>query len=541
VDVVVGLDSGTTATKAVAATASGEVAAVASVGYPLLVPAPGRAELDANAVCSAVVEALVAVTERLHARGDRVVGICLSAAMHGLVPLDRDGAPTAKLITWADGRAAEQARALRAQSAGATAHSLHQRTGTPVHPMSPLLKLMWLAEHDPELLHRTDRWGGVKELMITALCGSGPVVDLSCASATGLLDIHTRRWDTEALGLAGVARHQLPVIVATTARLGPLRAGVAAAAGLPVSTPLVIGASDGVLANLGVGAVTPGVGAVSLGTSGAIRTVRSKPAVDRAGRLFCYALTEDRWVLGGAVNNGGSVVRWAGNAFGVSDPSPPADRGGRERPDGSDAAATADTAAANARDALLIEEAEQAPAGSAGLLCLPYLLGERAPWWRPGMSGAYLGLRRDHRRAHLVRAAIEGVCQQLALVHDALSDAEVPLTEVRATGGAVNSPLWVTTLASTLDLPVRLADSAEGTGLGACLLGHHALGSFPDLDDAATLVTVGKPVLPVLADAVRYRKARPLIETATRALAEVFPRLRELADQPSHDETLPGG
>lgn len=543
-DVVVGLDSGTTATKAVAAAVTGQVRAVHSVGYPLRVPLPGWAELDPAELRSAAVATLTAVAAAVRVRGDRVIGVCLSAAMHGLVPLDHTGAPLGPLVTWADSRATAQARTLRAQAGGATAAALHRRTGTPVHPMSPLLKLMWFAHHDRDLLRRTPRWGGVKELLISALCDTGHVVDLSCASATGMFDIHTRGWDAEAMQLAGVRLDQLAEVVPTTRVLGPLRAQITHAAGLPRATPLVAGAADGVLANLGLGAVTGDVGAVSLGTSGAIRAVRSSPTVDAAGRLFCYALTEDRWVLGGAVNNAGSVVRWAGRAF-----TAPAAGGGAEAPTDTDPAAdgpaaadgsadddSADDAAdANARDERLTVEAAQAPVGSGGLLCLPYLLGERAPWWQSGMSAAYLGLRRDHRRPHLVRAAIEGVCQQLALVRDALVASEVPLAEIRATGGAVASPLWVTTLASALDLPVRLADSPEGTGLGACLLGHHALGRLDNLDDAAGLVAVGEPVQPDPRAATLYRDTRPLVERSTRALAEVFPALRSLADQQAPD------
>ncbi|WP_245900118.1 FGGY-family carbohydrate kinase [Geodermatophilus normandii] len=173
------------------------------------------------------------------------------------------------------------------------------------------------------------------------------------------------------------------------------------------------------------------------------------------------------------------------------------------------------------------------PAGSAGLLCLPYLLGERAPWWRSGLRGAYVGLRREHRRGHLVRAAVEGVCQQLALVRDAFSATGLPVREVRATGGAVASSLWVRTLAAALDLPVRVADSPEGTGLGACLLGLHALGALPDLDEATALVGVSDPVEPDPAAAGLYRRMRPLVEQSARALADVLTTLDALDDTPS--------
>ena len=508
-DVVVGVDCGTTATKAVTAGADARVRDLVSVGYPLRGPGPGRAELDADRLCAAAVSALTGAAAAARDRGDRVVAVCLSAAMHGLVPMSSDGTPLGPLQTWADQRSADVARSLRADG---RAGPLHDRTGTPVHPMSPLVKLAHLTAEDPAAVRAVPRWGGVKEVLLAALCGGPHVVDRSSASASGLYDLRARRWDDEALALAGVRAEQLAEVRATTDALPGLRPEVAAGAGLPDGTPVVLGAADGVLANLGIGAVRHEVAAVSIGTSGALRVVVPEPGVDAGRRLFCYALTDDAWVLGGAVNNGGSVVRWAGQAL--------AAEFGRPAPEGEDA---------DLLDAALVEEAATVPAGSDGLLCLPYLLGERAPWWRPGLTGAYLGLRREHRRPHLVRAAVEGVCQQLALVLDAVTDTGVPVREVRATGGAVAAPLWSRTLAATLDLPVRLADSPEGTGLGACLLGLHALGALPELDRAQALVGVGDPVTADPADVELYRRLRPLVERSTTALADVLDEL-----QPEH-------
>ena len=502
-EVVVGIDAGTTSTKAVTAGADGTVRDVAGAAYPLLVPQPGWAELDPRRLQAAAVQALVEVTALARERGDDVVGVVLCAAMHGLVPLSADGTPTGPLVTWADGRAATSAAELHHDGRGA---GLHARTGTPVHPMSPLTKLHWLGAHEPDARRSTARWGGVKELLVTALCQAGHVVDLSCASATGLLNLEQRRWDDEAVDVAGVRLDQLPEVLPTTQTL-PLRPDVAQAAGLLPTTPVVLGASDGVLATLGTGALLPGVGAVSIGTSAALRAVALRPTVDPSGRLFCYALTDERWVLGGAVNNGGSVVRWAALALAAADGPPP---------EGEDA---------DALDARLLEEAAGVPPGSEGLLCLPYLLGERAPWWRPGLSGAYLGLRRDHRRGHLVRAVVEGVCQQLALVREALDDVGCDLTQVHATGGAVASPLWTSVLAAALGRPVRVADSPEGTGLGACLLGWFALERIPDLDAATRLVEVGAQLGPDAGAAAAYARTRPLVEQSVTALAAVLAAL----------------
>jgi gluconokinase len=512
VDVVIGIDTGTTATKAIAAGIDGRLRAQTSVHYPLSVPAPGRAELDPRHLVDAAVKALTDITAACREQGDRVIAVSLSAFLHGLVPMDAGGKPLGPLITWADGRAGDQCDEIIASG---RAKALQARTGTPVHPMSPLTKLAWWRATDPSTLRDTPRWGGVKELILAALADESYLSDLSVASGTGMYDIHARRWDPEALDIAGVRPEQLSEVVPTTTIL-KLRAEFG-------DVPLIIGAADGPLANLGLGATPAGVAAVSLGTSGAVRTIVDRPTADADGRLFCYALTEDRWAIGGAVNNAGSVVRWAGQSF----------ASGFERPgaEGEDA---------DERDAALLMEAQGVPPGSDGLLCLPYLLGERAPWWRSGLRGAYLGLRREHGRAHLVRSAVEGVCQQLALVRDSFATEGFEVREVRATGGAVASELWVGVLAAALDLPVAIADTPEGTALGACLLGLHALGELPDLDAAAALVKIGEPTRPDPANAALYARLRPLVEKAALSVLDTVRELDRLAPLPETAATAAG-
>lgn len=510
-DVVIAIDSGTTATKAVAVGPDATVLATGESGYALLLPRPGYVELDGVRLQQAAVEALTDVVASLPGDAE-VIGICLSAAMHGVVPMAADGKPLGPVITWADSRASDEASSIKRD-----APHLHGLTGTPIHPMSPLAKFAWLRASEPQMLASASHWGGVKELAIAALCEAlgGKAVfatDLSCASAMGMFNIHKRDWEPEALEFAGVRLDQLPDVLSTTECAGRLSREVAAITGLSPGIPVIAGASDGPLGNLGLGAIGYGIAAISLGTSGAMRAVRDRPGVDPDGRLFCYALTEDRWVLGGPINNAGSVVRWASAAFGAVSPG------------------TADPDAWTKADVTLLSEASAVPAGSDGLLCLPYLLGERAPWWVPGLAGAYVGLRRDHTRAHLVRAAVEGVCQQFAFIHDALLNAGVAVDHVRATGGAIQSELWRQTLAACLGMPVGLAETPEGTAVGAGLLGHYALGSLPDLDTASELIEVHAVAEPDAAAARLYERLRPLLRQSTAGLAETFEALNRISE-----------
>jgi len=468
--VVLGVDLGTTATKVVAADSAGRIRALAERPYPLTTGQHGEATQDADEVLAA---ARAALAECAH--GQEVVALSFSAAMHTLLPLDADGRPMTAALSWADRRAAEVAREWR--KPGGPAADLHRATGTPVHPMSPLVKLAWFARHEPDL--RARHWVGVKDYVLARLTGS-LVTEHSCASATGLLNIHTLAWHDPSLTLAGITADQLPALVAPTDQLT-----LATAEGdLPAGLPVMAGAGDGPLANLGTGATVPGMAALSLGTSGALRAIHAAPGVDDRGRVFCYALADGLWVVGGAISNGGVVGAWASDCFGV-----PVHE--------------------------LLDEA--ATADPAGLVALPYLLGERAPWWDPDLTSVLIGLRRDHGRAAITRAMVEGVGQQLALVAEALAGAE--LTEIRATGGAFRSAVWGQVVASALNRDLALTADEGGSGLGAALLGWRSLGELPSLAAAAALITPTSTVRPDPALATRLAHQRPLLERAHESLA----------------------
>jgi gluconokinase len=238
------------------------------------------------------------------------------------------------------------------------------------------------------------------------------------------------------------------------------------------------------------------VAACSIGTSGALRLTVERPGVDRRRSVFCYALIPGRWIVGGAVNNGGVVLRWAGEALAPDlGPHPEA--------------------------ALLKLAADVAP-GSDGLLMAPYLLSERAPHWSSEPRGAYVGLTRHHGRGHLVRAALEGVCLQLALVLASMRDAGNEVREVRATGGFARSALWRQMLADALGMPVGFPGGHEGSAFGAALLGMDALGLVDGIDRAAELVGIDDVVEPDAGAAEVYADLLPTFASLCDALAPAF-------------------
>ena len=499
-EVILGLDVGTTASKAVAFGITSPWRHMAVREYPLLQPKPHWQVQDPDTVLAAAFSTLAECVAA--ADGAETIAISVSTAMHGLIGLNASMRPLTPLITWADGRSHEEARELRVKG---LADELRSTSGTPVHPMTPLTKLMWFSRHEPGIADAVRWWVGLKDYVLWRLTGR-LVTELSSASGSGLLNLATRTWNPIAVELAGVSLDQLPAVLPTTATIG-LSAAAATRLGLPAGTPVVLGAGDGALGNLGTGAMSAGVAGLSLGTSGAVRMVVPQPHDDPGGALFCYALTESAWVVGGAVSNGGIVVRWAGSAL---------------APD------VRDVAAGFTVDEQLLAWADQVPPGSDGLVMLPYLLSERAPLWDPALPGAYLGLHRGHTRAHLVRAAIEGVCLQLSTIVDHLDRIE-PVVSVRATGGAFRSQLWRQVLAAVLDRPLYIGGDAEDTALGAAALGLHALGRCPQLEDALAMITGSQPPVdridpdPLLvATYSRTRDLVPQLITALDAVAAMF-------------------
>jgi gluconokinase len=467
--VVIGLDIGTTAAKVVAFEVfAGSPRPTAARGgdpwsaeheYPLIRPQSGWRVQDPAAVIEATLRSLAEVVAALG--GAPVLALSVSTAMHGLIGLDDQLRPLTPIVTWADARARDVARELRALPGAA---DLHRRSGTPIHSMSPLTKLRWFARKEPTLMRSARAWIGLKDLVLLALTGR-LVTELSSASGTGLLSIPDRTWDPEALALAGVRRDQLPDVLPTTMHL-PLSPDAASRVGLPTGTPVVLGAGDGPLGNLGTGAIRRGVAGLSLGTSGALRLAVDGPRSDPSGRLFCYALTDDQWVIGTPISNGGTVVRWAASVFAA------------DRPD-----ATREFAQPPADDAQVLALGAAVEPGSEGLVMLPFLLAERGPLWDADVRGAFLGIREHHGRGHFVRAAVEGVAFQLATILDGL-ECVGPVSSIRATGGVFRSALWREVLAGVLGRPLTVTAGSEGSALGAAALGLHAMDSGDSLETA---------------------------------------------------------
>ncbi len=476
--VVIGVDLGTSAVKVLAVTPAGREITAASEFYGLVTPHPDFVEQDANVIYSAAMRVLERVLADVHLRGSEVLAIGFSSAMHGVLAVDAAGEPISNLITWLDRRSAGIAESWRTDGTGI---ALYRRTGAPMHPMLPLTKLRWLRDNDPKLFERARRFVGLKELFVFRWTGEW-LVDWGIASATGLFSLASPAWDARALELAGLAAYRLSQPAAPTTALRTFRAAVANQLRLADRTAVVLGTSDGALANIGIGASLAGDLALTLGTSGALRRFVDAPAIDAAGRTFCYYADDTRFIVGGPTSSAGASLDWI---FGLLlAETPRADRFAQA------AALAADVAA-----------------GAAGLIVLPFFSGERAPYWRSSLRGSFDGLDLSHDRATILRAAFEGVVFGMRAVYDVVRETTGSAQRLLLSGGLTKAPLVRSLLADIFDLPAVQPHQQEASAFGAALIAAQAVGAIDNASDRARDAGYDAPTAPDATQREAYSNA----------------------------------
>ena len=458
---IIGIDIGTSAAKAVAVAVGGEVLAGAHVSYPPILSQPGYHELDPSVVLKAVIETLKEVIDKTKATAG-LSGISFSCAMHSLVAIDKDGMLLTNAITWADTRSKDIAAALKYTAVG---NRIYEHTGTPVHPMSPLCKISWLKNSEPAVFAKAAKFIGIKEYIWLQFFGKH-LVDYSIASATGLFDIYRFAWYEESLEFAGITAEQLSAPVPSTHIETDLVDTYQKALGVTGGIPFIIGGSDGCLANLGCNAVSMGEASLTIGTSGALRMTSAIPSHDVKQRIFNYILTENLYVSGGAVNNGGIVAQWFVDNFSNNVAGNPEDFSAR------------------------MEEAGSISPGSDGLIFLPYLLGERAPVWDADARGVFFGISPKHTQAHFMRAVIEGISFSLYQVGVSLEETIGPIRHIYASGGFIQSGMWLQLIADMFNKKLFVTNTADASAIGAAMLGFFACGLISDISEVKKMITV---------------------------------------------------
>lgn len=452
---IIGCDIGTTNVKSAAFdTISGTILASHSESYEMQHPRPDWSEQDPEEIFQAACKTLKKVTEKCRHHGDPV-GISFSAAMHAVLALDKDGRQLTNLIIWADNRSADVAIKLRGSQVG---RKIYNHNGTPIHAMAPVCKLLWMKKNEPEIYRKTSKFIGVKEYIVYRLTGEF-LVDYSIASATGMFNIRELQWDAYTLKKLGLKVEKLPTAVSPY-HIVKLPKGNPAK--LREGTPLIMGASDGCLANLGSGAIRTGSMAVTIGTSAAVRICSGKPFSDPLMQTFCYVLDEKTYIVGGPSNNGAVIFEWLMNTFFPTD-----------------------------EYEAVFKEAEGIKPGSEGLLFYPYLLGERAPLWSSSVRGGFSGLDITHTRAHFARAVMEGILLNLYGIGKILMEMQ-EIDTIYANGGFARSATWVQMLSDVFGKTVKLNETVETGAVGAAMMGLKALGVVSDFSELTAFTQVGK-------------------------------------------------
>ena len=477
----IGVDVGTTGVRAIAYEASGVNLAASEAFYPLRTPHPDWAEERPSEILAATEQVVREVADALRYQGRTPSGIALSTVMHSLIPLDAEKQPLTDMQTWADSRSADIVRTLKEEEP-ALCRSFYERTGCPMHACYPLAKILWLKRNRPALFERVKFVGSIKDHLFHAFTGEF-LLDRSTASTTALYNAHELVWDAEILNFIGIAEDMLPPVVSTT-ETRPMAEAAATRMHLAPGLPVVIGATDGVLVNVGIGAVSAGQLSATIGTSGAVRMLVGEPRTDEAMRTWCYNLVDGLWVAGGAINNGGMILRWMRDKICHFSKEQMA----ALDVDGYD---------------LMTMKASKVPAGSDGLILLPFFTGERAPYWNSDLRGMFFGLSLNHSRSHMIRAVMEGICYGMYAVFDALREfGEV--RDIRASGSFTKSPLWMQILADVLGEPLVLPDNSEGAAYGAAVLGFISAGELAGIADTANLVHPKKVYAPDPANTKTY-------------------------------------
>jgi gluconokinase len=333
---------------------------------------------------------------------------------------------------------------------------LYSRTGTPIHPMSPLCKLMWMKDQLPDIFKKAHKFISIKEYVFYKFFGKY-IIDRSIASATGLFDVIDLDWNKEALEVAGISTDKLSSHESAMYIVKGVASAYATTLGVDIDTPFILGASDGCLAHLGSNALKKNEVSLTIGTSGAVRMMTEKPSHDPQQRVFNYLLTDDQYISGGPINNGGNVLQWFAMSF-----------LGKKIVTGEEYD-------------WFIAEAMKVEPGCDGLVFLPHIYGERAPVWDADARGVFFGINGTHTQAHFMRSVLEGICFALYGILQTLEEVMGPAGNIYVSGGFIRARPWVSMLSDIFGKKILVSGSEDASAAGAAIIGLQSLGLVKDL------------------------------------------------------------
>ncbi len=496
-----GLDLGTSGVKVLLITEAGQAVASDTQEYPLYTPQPQWAEQDPEDWWQGTVKATQNVLAKAGVRGEEIAGIGLSGQMHGSVFLDKDNNVLRRALLWCDQRTQAECDWITAQVGQ---EHLVEYISNPVLTGFTAPKIVWLRNHERELYDRVAKVLLPKDYIRFKLTGVHST-EVSDASGTALLDVKNRRWSREVLAAAEIPYSFMPECAESVEITGHVHAEAAALIGLAAGTPVAGGGGDNAAGAVGSGVVETGLVSSTIGTSGVVFAYSDTPATDPKLRVhtFCHAVPGKWHTMGVSLSAGGSL-RWLADTFFQPE-------GVVSRTTGGD------------RYALMADGAAQVPAGSEGLVFLPYLTGERTPYPDADARGVFFGMTLRHQRQHFTRAVMEGVAFALNDSFQIFGELGIPVTQVRAGGGGAKSAIWRQIQADvTGQAHVTLAVD-EGPALGAALIVAVGTGAYASVADAcaATVQTVAVTE-PIAAAHAKYAEYYAVYQALYPALKEQF-------------------
>lgn len=507
---IITIELGTNAVRIFAFDLQGTVIGFMKGSCPTFHTGPDSSEQDPEQMFITMLYVLKnLLNEKIHPKKYKIKYVCFSASMHSVLAVDKDGVPLGNAITWADNRGKSEAHELKTSSA---AKAIYDATGTPIHPMSPLIKITWLKNHDKERFSKTSKFISLKTYIIQQLTGEY-VIDYSLASATGLFNIHTKQWETGALEYAGITVEKLPTLVPVFHSPAKLRKEYQTSLGLSADTKLMVGSSDGCLATLGAGVWGEDKATITIEDSGAVRIVGNKVLRDERQRFFNYLLSDNYYVSGGPTNNGGVIFEWFAKQFG--DFKNPFELEYCMED--------------------LVHQASKVSVGSEGLIFLPYLLGERAPLWNANARGSYFGLNIKHEREHFVRATVEGILYEIYSIGKTLQEHR-RINSLSLNGSFATLPFCAQIVSDLFNKEVSIAKNSNSIGLGAYLLSATDMGVYKNLEEAAKTVLPENTYEPSPENHNVYQRYFEIFERLSAKLAGEFEDIARLQQLSSVSE-----
>jgi xylulokinase len=502
--IVIGLDVGTSGTKAIAMDETGALLASALVEYPLHSPKPSWAEQDPADWERAAYEALAQLASKVNVAD--VKGIGLTGQMHGSVFLDGDNKVLRNALLWCDQRTVAQCDAITSKVGEA---KLLEMVSNPALTGFTAPKILWLRDNEPHHYEKLKKVLLPKDYIRWILTGEF-ATDVADASGTLLFDVKNRCWHTELMSLLGIDANLMAPSFEGPEVTGTLSAAAAEKTGLPAGIPVVAGGGDQAAGGIGCGIVQPGVLSSSLGTSGVVFAFSDDVHTDPKGRVhtFCHSVP-DKWHVMGVMLSAGGSLQWFRNMLCQQE---------------------MDQAAASGRDAYeyITEAAAGVPVGCEGLTFLPYLTGERTPHKDPYAKGAFVGLSLRHSKAYMARAVMEGVAFGMRDSVEIIREMGIPVSEIRASGGGARSPLWRQIMADTGKAPMVTINVDEGPSYGAAILASVAAGSYGTVQEACSaIIQETDRDAPQEAEAAAYDGWFQEYQAAYQALAPGFKRVAE--------------